>query len=211
MRWWEQQIGGSVRGRIIALLRRGTRTVDELAVALAVTDNAVRAHVQTLQEAGVVHAAGTRQGAGAGKPATLYEIAPAAEPALSSAYAPVLTALLESLSERLSPQAMNAILRDTGKRLGAAVPADGATLEARVNLAAGLLTALGAEMDVEPTTDGFLLRGHACPLSAAVRTQPRACHVVEELVSSVVGVPVQERCDRSGRARCRFEVHARSA
>ena len=210
MRWWEQQIGGSARGRIIAMLRRGLRTVDELATSLGVTDNAVRAHVQTLEEAGIVRTAGSRQGAGAGKPATLYEIAPPAEAALSSAYAPVLAALLESLSDRFSAQAMNATLRDTGKRLGAAIPADGATLEARVNSAAALLTALGAEIDVEATPDGFLLRGYACPLSAAVLTQPRACHIVEELVSSVVGVRVQERCERGAHARCRFKVSAKS-
>ena len=31
MRWWEKQIGGTARGRIIALLRRGASTVEELA------------------------------------------------------------------------------------------------------------------------------------------------------------------------------------
>ena len=48
MRWWEQQIGGVTRGRVIALLRRGVSTVEELAGALKVTDNAVRAQLQTL-------------------------------------------------------------------------------------------------------------------------------------------------------------------
>jgi predicted ArsR family transcriptional regulator len=45
MRWWETSIGGEARGRIIALLRRGERTVDELAAELGVTDNAVRPHL----------------------------------------------------------------------------------------------------------------------------------------------------------------------
>jgi hypothetical protein len=34
MRWWERQIGGPMRGRIIALLRRGASTVEELAPQL---------------------------------------------------------------------------------------------------------------------------------------------------------------------------------
>jgi predicted ArsR family transcriptional regulator len=211
MRWWEQQVGGAVRGRVIALVRRGVCTVDEMAVELGVTDNAVRAHLQTLEDAGIVQTAGTRQSAGAGKPATLYRIVPSAEAELSSAYAPVLVSLLESLGDRLTPRVLNNVLRDTGRRLGEGHARSGASLETRVRAAAAQLTALGAEIDVVKTPDGFQLRGYACPLSAAVRTQPHACHVVEELVSSLVGVPVRECCDRTDGARCRFDVLARSA
>ena len=85
MRWWERSNGGPVRGRIIALLRRGRSTVDELAAELHVTDNAVRPQLQLLEQEGIVRPTGTRQGAGAGKPATTYEIAPTAEQTLSSA------------------------------------------------------------------------------------------------------------------------------
>jgi predicted ArsR family transcriptional regulator len=211
MRWWEQQIGGATRGRLIALIRRGIATVEELAADLEVTDNAVRAQLQTLETAGIIRAAGTRQGSGAGKPATVYEIAPDAEPALSSAYPPVLAALLESLAERLPPGDVDDILRDTGKRLGHTESASRRSLDTRVRAAAAILTSLGAEIDVERTSEGFALRGYACPLAAAVRAEPRACHVIEELVSSLVDAPVRECCDRSASPRCRFEVLARSA
>lgn len=210
MRWWEQQIGGATRGRLIALIRRGISTVEELATDLGVTDNAVRAQLQHLEQAGMIRPAGTRQGSGAGKPATVYEIAPDAEPSLSSAYPPVLAAVLESLAERLPASEVEDILRDAGRRL---VPDDAAgrrSLDTRVRAAAALLTSLGGEIDVERTPDGFQLKGYACPLAAAVRTEPRACHVVEELVSALVGAPVRECCDRSGSPRCRFEVLARS-
>ncbi len=214
MRWWEQQIGGATRGRLIGLIRRGVHTIEELAGALRLTDNAVRAHIQTLEKAGVVHAAGTRQRSGPGKPATVYRIAPTAEPMLSSAYAPVLVAVLETLANRFSPDAMDDILRESGKRLASAerasVGAD-AALELRVRAAAAVLTALGAEIDVERTKDGFQLRGHACPLSAAVGATPSSCHVMEELVASLVGAPVRECCDRRDGARCRFDVLERSA
>jgi predicted ArsR family transcriptional regulator len=211
MRWWEQQIGGATRGRLIALIRRGIATVEELAADLGVTDNAVRAQLHMLETAGIIGAAGTRQGSGAGKPATVYAIAPDAEAALSSAYPPVLAALLESLAERLPPSDVDDILRDAGRRLGEADPAGRRSLDTRVRAAAALLTSLGAEIDVERTADGFQLKGYACPLAAAVRAEPRACHVIEELVSALVGAPVRECCDRSASPRCRFEVLARSA
>jgi predicted ArsR family transcriptional regulator len=210
MRWWERQIGGPVRGRIIALLRRGASTVEELAAALGVTDNAVRSHLQLLEREGVVNQTGTRQGPGAGKPAVTYAVASDAESSLSSAYAPVLATLLSTLAERSSPQELEDLLREVGRRLGPDQPKSG-SVDTRVRAAAALLSSLGSELDVERTPEGYLLRGHACPLAAVVRDQPNACHAVEELVGAVVGVPVRECCDRSGGARCRFEILRPSA
>ena len=210
MRWWERQIGGPMRGRIIALLRRGASTVEELAAALGVTDNAVRTHLQLLEREGVVSATGSRQGPGAGKPATTYAVAAEAEPSLSSAYAPVLAALIQALAERTSPDELDELLREVGRRLGPA-EAKGGSLDARVRAAAALLSSLGSEIDVERTPDGYLLRGHACPLAAVTRDEPHACHTVEEVVEAVVGVPVRECCDRTAGARCRFEILRSSA
>ena len=210
MRWWERQIGGPTRGRIISLVRRGRTTVEEIAAALRLTDNAVRPQLQLLEREGIIRASGTRQGAGAGKPATTYEVAPSAEPALSTAYAPVLTALLATLAERMPPEELDDLLRAVGRRIGPADPARG-SLDARVRAAASLLATLGAEIDVERTPAGYLLRGFACPLAATVRAQPNACHAVEELVSAVVGAPVLECCDRTQGARCRFEVLVNTA
>ena len=210
MRWWERQIGGPMRGRIIALLRRGTATVEELAASLGVTDNAVRAHLQLLEREGIVSATGSRQGPGAGKPAVTYGVAGEAESSLSSAYAPVLTTLLETLAERSSPAELEELLREVGRRLGPDNP-KGGSFDTRVRAAAALLSSLGSELDVERTPQGYMLRGHACPLAAVVRDVPTACHAVEELVGSVVGAPVRECCDRSAGARCRFEILRTSA
>ena len=210
MRWWERQIGGPMRGRIIALLRRGSTTVEELAAELRVTDNAVRTHLQLLEREGVVSATGTRQGPGAGKPAVTYAVARQAESSLSSAYAPVLSALVQTLSERLSPAELDEVLREVGRRLAPKEPRR-ESLDARVQAAAALLSSLGAELDVKRTPDGYLLRGHACPLAAVVRDEPRACNAIEEFVTAVVGAPARERCDRSAGARCRFEILRASA
>jgi predicted ArsR family transcriptional regulator len=208
MRWWERQIGGETRGRLIALIRRGVRTVEELASAMRVTDNAVRAQIQTLERDGVVDAVGTRRGAGAGKPATLYGITPEAEVAFSSAYAPVLAAMLRVLGERLTASELDDVLRESGRRLapGVTSPSESTPLDARVRAAQALLNTLGAEIDVARTPNGFELRGHACPLAAAVNAEPHACHAVESLVAAIVRSPVREHCDRSEGARCRFEV-----
>lgn len=211
MRWWESSVGGKVRGRIIGMLRRGERTVEEIAAELGVTDNAVRSQLQALEREGLVHQARVRRTGGVGKPATLYAIAPEAEPLFSAAHAPVLAALLAALQSHLSERQMDALFRDAGRRLAASVD-DGdvdiapSTLEARVNGAAQLLTALGAECDVEPMPGGYRIRGHACPLSDAVRVQPHLCHALEELLAGVTGAQVHECCDRTDGIKCRFEI-----
>ncbi|HET8631769.1 MAG TPA: ArsR family transcriptional regulator, partial [Thermomicrobiales bacterium] len=81
---WERRFFGSTRGRVLALLRRASRTVDELARALGLTDNAVRAHLATLERDGLVRQEGLRRGAG--KPAYAYDLTPAAERLFPSAY-----------------------------------------------------------------------------------------------------------------------------
>ena len=52
----------STRGRIVLIMRRGARTVDELATALHLTDNAVRAHIATLERDGLVEEQAVRRG-----------------------------------------------------------------------------------------------------------------------------------------------------
>ena len=110
------------RSRVIDLLRREQRTVDELARALDVTDNAVRMHLDALERDGLVRQAGVRRSGQAGKPATVYEITVDAESGFSRVYAPVLGVLVETLSERLSERELEAVLRETGRRLAELQP-----------------------------------------------------------------------------------------
>src|SRR5215207_8128885 len=49
------------RARVIELLRHGRKTVDDLAAALGLTDNAVRMHLAGLEREGLVRAEGVRR------------------------------------------------------------------------------------------------------------------------------------------------------
>src|SRR5215218_1543851 len=114
----DQKFHESTRGRIVALLRRANLTVGEMAGSLGLTDNAVRAHLTSLERDGLVRQEGVRRG-GPGKPAYTFQIAPGAEQVFSRAYVPVLTELLRTLAERLPPQALEETMRDVGRRLAA--------------------------------------------------------------------------------------------
>jgi predicted ArsR family transcriptional regulator len=195
------------RGRIVALLRRGARTVEELARSVELTDNAVRSQLTALERDGLVRQEGVRRGTGAGKPAVLYELHPDAETLFSAAYPPVLTALLDALVEELPRERSDELLRNAGRRL--AESAGGAargTLEERVRTAAGILTALGGDVEVVVENGVPTIRGYGCPLSAAVARRPETCRAVETLVSAVAGAPARECCDHGERPRCCFRV-----
>jgi predicted ArsR family transcriptional regulator len=170
------------------------------------TDNAIRAHLATLERDGLVRQAGTRRGPGAGKPALVYELAPEVEVRLSRAYAPVLTTLLEELSSRLRRDKAEALLLDVGRRLARSVPRRGGTLDERVREAVSLLNELGGEATVESDSTGLRIRGCGCPLSATVARRPEACRAVEGLLSEVIGAPVVQCCAHGPRPRCCFVV-----
>ena len=208
MAWWQQQFGGSTRGRIVALLRRGERSVEELAQALSLTDNAVRAQIATLERDGIVSATGQRRDGTVGKPATLFGIAPGTSQLFSGAYAPVLAALLAELGERLSSRQLDSALRAAGRRLAPAM-SDSASFAERARAGAALLGQLGADADLVRAGKGFEIRGHGCVLSEAVQVCPSTCKAVEALLSEVTGAAVQERCDRSSAPSCRFLLEAR--
>jgi len=187
-------------------------TVDELANAIGVTDNAVRLHLTALERDGLVRAEGVRREGSVGKPATLYAVTPDAQVAFSKAYEPVLSTLLVSLAGRLSGRELTELLRDVGRQLASSATSNKDTLEQRVAAASALLESLGAETEVEPapgTPGGYVVRGFACPLSRSVAQCPPLCSAVEELVAGVTRAKVQERCDRSGLPRCSFLVTPR--
>lgn len=203
---WDSRFFETTKGRILAFLRRGSRTVDELASLLGMTDNAIRTHVASLERDGVVQQRGVRPTGG--KPAYAYEVAPEAERLFTKAYIPVLTQLVGVLAERMTAAELEMVLREVGRRLAAAKGPSSGDTRSRAEAAATVLTELGGIVDVETQNDEIVLRGYSCPLADAVRAHPATCQATESLVAELVGGPVRECCDKGDRPRCCFQVLA---
>ncbi len=207
---WDRKFFESMRGRIVTLLRRSGRTVEELARALGLTDNGVRSHLAILERDGIVRQRGTvsRGGGGGGKPAYVYELAPEAEALFPKAYGPVLRQLLNVMVEHLGPEETEALLRTVGRRIAdeRTVPADG--LSRRLEGAVGVLNELGGLAELEERDGAFIIRGYSCPLTGVVPGHPEVCRLAEALLTELAGVPVHEHCDRGENPRCCFEVAA---
>ena len=205
--YWDQKFFHSTRGQLVTLLRRAGYTVEELARALNLTDNGVRAHLSMLERDGIVQQRGSkRHGSGGGKPAYIYELTPQAEDLFPKAYEPVLRQLLDVLAVQLGPQQSEALLRSVGRRIAEeqSVPAD--EVRGRLEAAVGVLNKLGGLAELEERDGSFVIRGHSCPLAGVAADHPEVCRMAETLLSELAGVPVYEHCDRSERPRCCFEV-----
>ena len=194
------------RTRLLALLREGEWTVDDLAARFGLTDNAVRFHLEALERSGTVEKSSLRRSGGAGQPAVLYSLSASGEEAFSRAYAPLLIAFLEELREQLSTAQLVSFLKRIGKRLGKGVHTRSGSLASRVNGASELLNGLGGVTSVEKSGNTYQIVGRACPVSRAVEADHCVCAAVTSLVAEVVGANVTERCDRSGHPRCCFEI-----
>lgn len=199
----------TTRGQIIARLRCKPMTADELALELELTGKGVRAQLAGLEADGLVRHHSRRRSGKAGKPAVLYEFDPAAEHLFCAGYAPVLVAALDAVGATTSAAERKRHLRKIGKELARAVahPHERA-LPARITTAAKLLTSWGGAPRVERSNGTLAIRSCGCPLSAAVRAHPDACVILETMLTTILGVPVRERCDRSRNPSCRFELRA---
>jgi len=114
---WNKRLLASTRGRILALLRSENHTVNELATALDLTDNAVRAHLLSLERDGLVQQHGTRPGKR--KPHAAYGLSIGAEHIFPKAYGPLLAHFVTVISNRLTPSILRAAMREVGRAVAA--------------------------------------------------------------------------------------------
>lgn len=200
----DERFFASTRGQVVTLLRRGHRTVDELAQALSLTDNAIRAHLAALERDGLVRQGELRRGGG--KPSFTYELTPEAERLFPKAYGVLLQQLLGVLAERLPRDVIADALREVGHRIAAGSIARDEALPQRLQAALVMLEDLGGLAEAEAFEGGVLIKGYSCPLATAVAGNPDTCLLAESLLADLIGVPVRQVCDRSSPPRCRFEV-----
>ncbi len=197
----------STRGKIVIVLRTGGKTVNELAEGLGLTDNAVRAHLITLERDGLVRAGGSVKGFR--KPHFLYELTEEARHIFPKSYDSLFNRLLESLKRRMPAHSIQSILEEVGRNIGALrIGQQKGTRGQRVEDALLALKELGGEAIAVSENDKLVISSNGCPFADAVSEHPEVCKIAESLLQEIIGDPVREICDRSTIPRCRFAVGA---
>ena len=194
----------STRGRLVTLLRGTTKTVNELAEELELTDNAVRAHLLSLERDGLIKQSGIQRGTR--KPHFAYQLTEEAEQLFPKAYDALLNQLIAVLKGRLTPSALEEVLREVGRSLAQAATRKNDDLESRIAGALDALESIGGAARVERENEKLVICSESCPLATAVAEHPEVCRLAETLLSEVIRLEVREHCDRNGPPRCRFEV-----
>lgn len=205
---WGERFLSSTRGRIVTMLRDKSRTVNELAGALGLTDNTVRAHLSTLERDGFIQQSGMR--AGVRRPHRDYILTPAAEQLFVRACDPVLEGLLAALPGRVTAAQREGLLRDAGREMGLRYRGNShdASVGDPVQSALEGLAELGAVVSVEEagTTSRpkRVITAARCPLAGMVRLHPELCGAIETYLTELAGSPVRSVCERGAEPRCRF-------
>lgn len=203
---WRKRLLESTRGRILELLRTREHTVNELAAAVRLTDNAVRAHLLSLERDGLIRQSGTQPGFR--KPHATYVLTPEAEQIFPKAYGPLLSLVLTVFSKKLSPKELRAALREVGRSVASKhLPqVEGKDRDERIEAALAILKEMGGAASFHESEGKHFIRGNGCPLAAATARHPEACLIAESLLTNIIGVPVKERCRHGPSSSCCFEV-----
>jgi predicted ArsR family transcriptional regulator len=203
---WRERLFKSTRGRILDLLRTGDRTVNELAEELSLTDNAVRAHLASLERDRLVVHAGMKRGFR--KPHTAYALGPEAEQLFPNAYGRLVSLLMSIFSRHIQPKHLRAGLRAAGKAVANEHLPElrGKTRQQRIDAALGVLKELGGAATFRKEDGKHFIYGNGCPIAAATANHPEACLLAESLLTQLIGSRVKEHCLRGPAPSCRFEI-----
>ena len=201
----------STRGRILQQLRAREQTVNELAATLKLTDNAVRAHLLSLERDGLVQQTGIQPGFR--KPHALYGLTSQSEQIFPKAYGVLLDLVLSVFERTLAPAELDAGMREVGRHVAAlhAGEVKGKSWEQRIEAALAILQELGGSATLEESAGKHFIRGNGCPMAAATVRHPAACLIAESLLTELIGVPVKQRCRYNGAPSCLFEIGASKA
>ncbi len=203
---WRERLFKSTRGKILDLLRAQECTVNELADELHLTDNAVRAHLASLERDNLVVQSGMK--AGVRKPHTTYGLGPEAEHLYPKAYGRLVSLLMSIFSRQVQRQNLRAGMRAAGRKVAQEhLPGlKGKTREQRIDAALGVLKELGGAATFREEDGKHFIYGNGCPIAAATANHPEACLLAESLLTEIIGSPVKEHCIRGAAPSCRFEV-----
>jgi predicted ArsR family transcriptional regulator len=203
---WRKRLLESTRIRVLTLLQKKDRKVNELADNLGLTDNAVRAHLTSLERDGLVRRTGRE--AGIRRPHVTYGVTAEAEHIFPKAYGLLLNHFVTVATGRLGPRALRACMRQVGRRIAGEQPAKlkNQTKAQRINATLALLKEMGGAASFSVRERKHFIVGNGCPFSALTADHPEACLIAESLLSEIIGVPIKERCIHVPTPSCRFEI-----
>lgn len=195
--------------KVLAELRHGPRTVEQISTSLRLTPNAVRNQLRKLQDAELAVRSGARPGAS--KPSALYAITLEGQIQFSTLYLPVLTHFLRVAEGKCSGAQLESFMTETGKSLAARYSKPTGGAKDKVQSAARLLKTFGGIAEVQTRNGSMTIRSLGCPLSALTVENPAGCNVLGGFLEQYLSTPVHICCNREEEPKCCFEIRTQDA
>jgi predicted ArsR family transcriptional regulator len=203
----------SVRPAILEALKlEGSLTVAQLAERLGVTESAIRQQLTLLESEGLLEyqdLKGRR-----GRPLRQYRLSASGDERFTRTYASLAESLLESLRDRLGPQAVETAFEGRREQMEAELRpmVRSATLRERVGQFAEAMATRGYMPTVAEDEQGISFSWHNCPVARVARQFAQPCAQEIRLIESLLGEPVsRETCIAKGDTACRYRIVSRPA
>jgi len=197
--------------RLVERLKRvDSATASELATEFDLTDTAVRQHLESLLEAGLVRRIiGSAQGRG--RPASRWQLTDTADAAFPDRHGDLTVDLIESIRSTLGEAALEQVIGERARRQIAqyqrAVGDD--AVEVRVRRLAEQRTKEGYVAEVALDGDDLVLIEHHCPVRAAAGSCGALCRSELEVFDAALGEDVNvTRVQHviAGDQRCAYRI-----
>jgi len=179
---------------LLHLKRQGEMTVAELCQALSITAMAVRRHLGSLQQEGLVHARIVKQARG--RPTYRYKLTEKAEGLFPSGYDNFATELLDTVYEMSGHKGVMDLLNLRHERLIAKLKPrfDNMDLRARVEEVVKYYSENGFMTDWETLPDGnYIIYQHHCAVHDLANKYRQVCVLEPRLIEALLGVKVQRQ------------------
>lgn len=207
---------GSTRSRLLHLLRTGgSCTVSELSDALAITEMAVRKHLQAMEQEELVSSTAVRQAMG--RPMYRYALTALADDLFPKNYPQLTLDLLAELEEQAGGTAVIDRMFQ-GRRDKLAARYDERMREKPLEERVRELTLIqncGGYMAAWERAEGeeaYALHEYNCPIAQIAGQYRQACHCEQQLFARLLDADVERtECLADGGGRCTYAIKPRAA
>lgn len=199
--------------RLVERLKRvDSATAGELAAAFALTDTAVRQHLESLQELGVVR---RLEGSanGRGRPAARWQLTAESWSMFPDRHGDLTVDLLEEVRTELGEAALDRVIESRSRRQAEQyrLLVGSGSVAVRVRRLADQRTTEGYLAEVIRDGDDVLLIEHHCPICSAASSCQSLCRAEMEVFRAALGADIsvtREQHVLSGDQRCAYRITA---
>lgn len=200
----------STREKILrTLLAFPGSTINDLAEAVGINGISVRHHLTALEAEDLIKSAEERHGVG--RPRLIYSLTEKGIEKFPTSYLQLTKRILETLNQKLSPNALQAFFEEIGAEIAQPYLHDleGKSLDTRIQLVKTALTNEGFIVELSKDEQAYTMSSLSCPYYRIGLDHPVVCTIDHTVINKLTGAEIEvESCIFDGADRCTYRIPA---